>query len=209
MYLTDWLHHASTISDWNSTGEEATVEQQKDIPSVNGQIVDGVNVNASTIDEYIVGNPTGGYIAGGWYKPYYFNMPWAQPRLDSYLSTEKTIETTQGLRSLGPWNCAGLTGVSCCAIIKHDVRDSDTRGKGIQCWVDEFKPNGPLTRKTCEDDITKVCVYEKYDGKVLRVPILAYDRVIAEAMTGGYNITPSEEDATVNYAVPSPPVEVG
>lgn len=61
----------------------------------------------------------------------------------------------------------------------------------------------PLPKKRCEDDITKVCVYEKYDGQVLRVPILAYDRVIDDAMQGGYNITPSEEDDTVNYAVPS------
>lgn len=34
---------------------------------MNGYIVDGINVNASTIDEYIAGNATG-YIAGGWYK---------------------------------------------------------------------------------------------------------------------------------------------
>lgn len=38
--------------------------------TVNGFIVDGVNINASTNDDYIAENAAGRFIAGGWYKPY-------------------------------------------------------------------------------------------------------------------------------------------
>jgi len=80
-------------------------------------------------------------------------------------------------------------------MIKHDVRDADERGNAIQCWIEETgAAGGPLTRRTCEHDITKVCIYEKYDGHVLRVPILAYDRIINGAIASGYNITVGEQN---------------
>lgn len=57
----------------------------------------------------------------------------------------------------------------------------------------------------CEDDITKICVYEKYNGMVLRVPILAYDAEINDAIAGGYNISKSQDESGLGeakYAVP-------
>ena len=115
-----------------------------------------------------------------------------QQKLDDYLSTPKTIDS-EGERELGPWDCAGLTGVSCCAMIKHDVRDADTKGNSIQCWIEQagtdIQNGETVTKKLCEDDITKVCVYENHDGYVDQVPILAYDHVIDAAIADGKTIT--------------------
>lgn len=230
---------------WNGTGVEATEEEQKAIPPVNG-----LEVQGSTIDKFMV-DPTAEarkldtpedafatpgetstqetasnevittaesrklrgeivtksnnnilfdssllsrrhlaqkysrneLIAGGNYHLNYTDANQASDKLDTFLATPVPLEPTAGSRSIGPWDCRGLTGVSCCAMIKHSVRDHDEQDNAVQCWVETI--SGLLTVKTCEDDLSKICIYETYDGKVFSVPLLAYDKVLEAANTAG------------------------
>ena len=183
---------------WNSTGIEAEEEVQKEIPPWNG------NPNpqgAATIDEFR-GNSNiesgrrlaqidrSKIIAGGTYTLNYTDTPAAATSLDSFLSTPKTIGNA-GPRNIGPWYCKGLSGVSCCAKIKHSVRDKDVHGKAVQCWIEPYT-NGLLTKKLCEEDLTKVCIYEAHDGSVWKDPILSFDRILDTAIDAGRDITKSE-----------------
>ena len=153
--------------------------QQTDIPPVNGMNMPGV-----TIDDYLSGNATQ-YLAGGTYPIYEPNSEAGQERLDTYLATPKTIASA-GLRNVGPWDCSGLNGVSCCAMIKHSVRDADARGNALQCWIEpHLGVQG--TRATCEADLTKLCIYENHDGKVSKVPILMYGKVARAAGIAEYS----------------------
>lgn len=122
-------------------------------------------------------------IAGGNYHLNYTDANQASDKLDTFLATPVPLEPTAGSRSIGPWDCRGLTGVSCCAMIKHSVRDHDEQDNAVQCWVETI--SGLLTVKTCEDDLSKICIYETYDGKVFSVPLLAYDKVLEAANTAG------------------------
>lgn len=181
---------------WNSTGIEADrATLINDIPPWNGNPV----VNGSTIDEFrgVINNhetiTAGGrrrlsvsidrtkIIAGGTYTLNYTDTsgppdsPTAAAQLDAFLSSSKVIGAA-GVRNLGPWNCKGLSGVSCCAKIKHSVRDKDVHGKAVQCWIEPFTAT-LLTKKLCEEDLTKVCIYERHDGKVVRcddIDIMVY-----------------------------------
>ena len=71
-------------------------------------------------------------------------------------------------------------------MIKHDVRESDSNGNAIQCWIEEDAPGAPLTTsKACEHDVKKICIYAIKTGSgiketiVTAIPILAYSEVLA------------------------------
>jgi hypothetical protein len=49
-----------------------------------------------------------------------------------------------------------------------------------------------LTKKLCEEDLTKVCIYEAHDGSVWKDPILSFDRILDAAIDAGRDITKSE-----------------
>jgi hypothetical protein len=49
-----------------------------------------------------------------------------------------------------------------------------------------------MTKQICEEDLTKVCIYETHDGKVWKDPILSFDRILDEAIAAGRDITKSE-----------------
>lgn len=213
-----FIHH-TPCSPWDGTGTEATEEQQRDIPSVNG-----INVPGGTIDEWMSGigpiviedrKLRGGesrrkltqyeesralttyvpkqynksvIISGGTYHLNYTDAHQIQEEFDTFMATDASIAPA-GERAVGPWNCTGLSGVSCCAKIKHSVRDQDTRGSAIQCWIEVM--DGLLTVKTCEDDLTKVCIYETWDNMVYTVPILAYYEVLLHPEKAVNNYDPN------------------
>jgi hypothetical protein len=142
---------------------------------------------------------TSAIIAGGIYDMAYQDDPVDKLRLDDKLSTAPVVNSDPNARNIGPWDCSGLTGVSCCAMIKHDVRDSDKQGSAIQCWVEEDDPDEePLvTQLTCEHDLTKICIYAKKfshtaAAMVIDDPILAYHEDISTAVAGGADITLAE-----------------
>ena len=130
-------------------------------------------------------------IAGGHYPSNATNDPAREAYFEASM-TEPSPTITPGERSLGPWDCYGLSGVSCCAMIKHQVRDADVNGKAIQCWIEpQTGEHAVLTKVKCEEDLTKICIYENVDGLVdpSKVPILAYDNIIDEAILAGRDIT--------------------
>ena len=191
VWQDSWVYYDFT---WNSTGIEADEAAQTDIPPWNGN----PSPSGATIDEFrgvVIGRRLAQIdrtkiIAGGNYLLNYTDAPSAAANLDTFLSTPKTVGAA-GPRNLGPWNCQGLTGVSCCSKIKHSVRDEDENGKAIQCWIEPFT-SGLMTKKICEEDLTKVCIYETHDGKVWKDPILSFDRILDEAISAGRDITKSE-----------------
>lgn len=187
---------------WASSGTEATDTQKRKVPPV--KLNNGIYtvVNGSTIDEFrgsegaigrklwgesggrelVLTYNTEAIIAGGQYNTTYTDDTLAKQELDAYLATEPMVRPS-GEEVVGPWDCAGLTGVSCCATIKHDVRESDSNGNAIQCWIEEDAPGAPLTTsKACEHDVKKICIYAIKTGSgiketiVTAIPILAYDQ---------------------------------
>jgi hypothetical protein len=58
-----------------------------------------------------------------------------EAKLTTALAETATIEQS-GQRTIGPFDCSGMTGHSCCLMIKHKVRDSDSKGRAIQCYQD-------------------------------------------------------------------------
>ena len=56
-------------------------------------------------------------------------------------------------------------------------------GKAVQCWIEPYT-SGLLTKKLCEEDLTKVCIYEAHDGSVYRI--------LDTAIDAGRDITKSE-----------------
>jgi len=207
---------------WDSSGQEATESQQKRIPYVNlGEETGGKLkvLQGATVDEFRGGvgarrlawaenggrklnghvYNTSAIIAGGIYDMAYQDDPVDKLRLDDKLSEAPVVNSDPNARNIGPWDCSGLTGVSCCAMIKHDVRDSDKQGSAIQCWVEEDDPDEePLvTQLTCEHDLTKICIYSKKfshtaAAMVIDDPILAYHEDISTAVAGGADITLAE-----------------
>mgnify|MGYP000260908250 CR=1 FL=1 len=200
---------------WNSTGVDATVEQQTNIPPVNGNMTQG-----STLDEFMTAPATtrklyeqdpieanirgrrleknytelevnmDAIIAGGWYRSNDTIGDSNEAKFDNYMAS--TIDPVDpGPRTLGPWDCKGLTGVLCCAMIKHSVRDADVNGRAIQCWINPVSgEHAVVTPTACEEDLTKVCIYETIDGKVDATPILAFDNIIDDAVAAGRDIEP-------------------
>ena len=215
-------------SKWDSAGTEANETKQRDIPHVNGYWVRGSTIDefmmieqeqrrlmnsVRNIDEQrrldsllsrsrrLIQYNTTELIAGGSYHLNYTNDPAYQEVVDTALSTPKSIAPA-GNRTLGPWNCQGLTGISCCSMIKHEVRDADIHGNALQCWIEQWGGDGCLlksggggcllTKGLCEASINMICIYETSDGMVNMSPILAYERVIRRKINEGYDITRSE-----------------
>lgn len=54
----------------------------------------------------------------------------------AYELSEPPVIAEAGSRTIGPFNCKGLTGYDCCLLIKHQVRDADINGRAIQCYLD-------------------------------------------------------------------------
>jgi len=215
-----------TPSDWDSSGVEATEEQQKHIPPVNGN----PSVQGSTVDEYVGRTKAQrrlyaaelrdqGYlmaasnmnrrlmqvnaskiIAGGTYFTNFTNLAKYQSKFESYMNVPETTALA-GKRTVGPWDCLGLSGVSCCAMIKHSVRDADVEGNAIQCWIEPVDNNGlinnhTLTRKKCDENMNRICIYEMHDGYVGMTPILAFDEIVDAEIAGGRSIIKSPYPAS-------------
>ncbi len=62
-----------------------------------------------------------------------------------------------------------MTGVDCCLMIKHEVRDIDNQNNAIQCYLD-YKPG---TLKYYEQQYaSRVRIFETHDGYVAETPVV-------------------------------------
>lgn len=121
--------------EWEGSGTEATSYQQRKIPPIIAEETttditpDSVDVNVVPVRT--LGGTTNDVMNG------YVSDPIAggvrihataastiegTTHLQEALAEEVTIEAA-GTRSIGPFNCTGMTGNDCCLMIKHKVRD--------------------------------------------------------------------------------------
>ena len=134
---TDDVYASSYYDDYLPPEEEAPLV-------LLDEEIDGVT--GSTIDEFITSSSTGtddaaattdtAIINGGVLTtPEGSNTPEGEAKLTDALNQELTIAAS-GERDIPPINCSGLTGESCCLLVKLTVRDSDKNGNAIQCSLD-------------------------------------------------------------------------
>ena len=74
-----------------------------------------------------------------------------------------------GTRTIGPFDCSGLTGEDCCALIKLKVRDSDIQGNAIQCTLNYSETS---QKKKYWNNLRgkKVHIFENHNGLVSKDP---------------------------------------
>ena len=74
-----------------------------------------------------------------------------------------------GSRTIGPFDCSGLTGIDCCALIKLQVRDSDIQGNAIQCTLNYSETS---QKKKYWNNLRgkKVHIFENHNGRVSKDP---------------------------------------
>lgn len=128
---------------WDGSGNEATRYQQRKIPkivanetawSVEWNIVPIRQLGPTTHEAthgYSRAPICGGVMTLGTEEDTYQG----EVKLEQALSKTTNIELP-GRRSIGPFDCSGMTGRSCCMMIKHKVPDSDKKGRAIQCYTD-------------------------------------------------------------------------
>lgn len=167
--------------DWNSTGVEATRYQQRKIPPIVAEevtvdatydsiieYIKPVRILGATTDDAINGYSTDLIYGGVQIVPTAQNTPSGDIVLATALA-EPTLIAEAGTRSLGPFDCTGLTGKNCCLMIKHKVRDSNVNGRAIQCYLDyadgTIKHESHLNARG-----KKVFIFENHRGRISKEP---------------------------------------
>lgn len=129
-------------------------------------------MQGGTIDKIIAGNETDPYtepINGGIVlEGSATNTAEGDLKLDAALS-EEVVVAEAGPRTLGPYDCTGLTGFSCCLMIKHIVRDSDQSGRSIQCFLEYAEGTAKRTYMDFKTS-KKVLIFSNHYGLVKRQP---------------------------------------
>lgn len=179
--------------DWNSTGVEATRYQQRKIPPIVAEevtvdatydsiieYIKPVRILGATTDDAINGYSTDLIYGGVQIVPTAQNTPSGDIVLATALA-EPTLIAEAGTRSLGPFDCTGLTGKNCCLMIKHKVRDSNVNGRAIQCYLDyadgTIKHESHLNARG-----KKVFIFENHRGRISKEP-----KVVGDWPTGVSN----------------------
>mmetsp|Transcript_29169 Transcript_29169/g.61944 ORF Transcript_29169/g.61944 Transcript_29169/m.61944 type:complete len:281 (+) Transcript_29169:185-1027(+) len=153
---------------WHSTGFPATEEHDAYIPmvEVDPETLQTVHVSGASLEGVLAGTDSRP-IAGGNYDPSAQSTIVGQEKLAKALEEESVVE--EGDRILGPWDCSGMTGIDCCLMIKHEVRDIDHQNNAIQCYLD-YKPG---TLKYYEQQYaSRVRIFETHDGHVAETPVV-------------------------------------
>lgn len=137
-------------------------------------------VEGSTIDQFIAASPTeqtapiaGGILTDGTAT----NTPEGDAKIQEALSTSTSTETTAieaGERIIEPLDCTGLTGESCCLLIKLKVRDSDINGNAIQCTLD-YITESQKKQFMLNHRGKKVHIFANHNDMVSKVPEIVGD----------------------------------
>jgi hypothetical protein len=101
------------------------------------------------------------------------NTPEGDAKIQDALAQEVTVESA-GERNIEPIDCAGLTGESCCLLVKLKVRDSDINGNAIQCSLDYVSTT---TKKQywLNHRGKKVHIFSNHNNLVSKVPNIVGD----------------------------------
>ncbi len=96
-------------------------------------------------------------------------------KLTQALSETATIAIElSGRRSIGPFDCSGMTSHSCCLMIKHKVRDSDRKGRAIQCYTD-YRENTEKHKALINSRGKKIFIFENHNGRISKEPEVVGD----------------------------------
>ena len=167
--------------NWYGSGNEATRYQQRKIPpiiakeikaeptidSIEVEIVPIRTLGASTYDA--INLYSNALISGGVQTlGVETSTAEGEAKLQAALAETATIELS-GQRSIGPFDCAGMTGHSCCLMIKHKVRDSDNKGRAIQCYLD-YHEQTEKHKALLNARGKKVFIFENHNGKISKEP---------------------------------------
>ena len=168
-------------SDWDSSGAEATNYQQRKVPPIVAEEIspeityDSVEVNivplrilGSTTSDATAGTSTAPITGGIETYGTETNTEEGTVALQEALAETVTI-ATEGSRTIGPFDCSGMTGHSCCLMIKHKIRDANTDGQAIQCYLD-YKDTTVKYKALLNARGKKVFIFENHDGKVSKEP---------------------------------------
>ena len=184
--------------EWDGSGNEATNQQQRDIPAIIANETTSWSrttswEGSSTIERNPVPIRTLGVTTHDAIDHHNAHLTGPRPlisggvkttglevdtlegdtKLTAALSESATIEQA-GKRNIGPFDCSGMTGHSCCLMIKHKVRDSDKKGRAIQCKInyhqDTEKRKALFTTRG-----KKVVIYENHNGRITKEPEVVGD----------------------------------
>lgn len=136
-------------------------------------------VTGSTIDEFITAPPpegggttapiAGGVLTDGTAE----NTPEGDAKIQDALAQEVTVESA-GERYIEPIDCSGLTGESCCLLIKLKVRDHDINGNAIQCSLD-YVSESTKKQYWLNHRGKKVHIFSNHNNMVSKVPNIVGD----------------------------------
>jgi len=84
------------------------------------------------------------------------------------------IVAEAGPRVLEPFDCTGLTGYNCCLYIKLKIRDTDKRGKAIQCQL-VYEEGSNKERWWLNSRGKKVFIYANHNELVNKIPYIVGD----------------------------------
>jgi hypothetical protein len=185
--------HRFYSSLWDGSGQLATDEQQSAIPPITAMEptaslypTDGAadpaptedpiiilateieGVEGATIDAYIAGGSTAPIAGGVLTDNSASNTPEGDAKIEDALSEPVVIEVA-GNRTIPPIDCTGLTGTSCCLLVKLKVRDSDATGKAIQCSLD-YAEGTEKQKFWLNHRGKKVHIFANHNGIVSKMP---------------------------------------
>lgn len=78
-----------------------------------------------------------------------------------------------GSRTIGPFDCRGMTGFDCCLLIKHKVRDADINGRAIQCHLDYEETTCKKKWWLETEESKKVLIYANHNEMVSEDPVIS------------------------------------
>ncbi len=142
------------------------------------EVIEGVT--GATVDEYLTASTSpegdttdlapiaGGVITDGTAE----NTPGGDDLLQSAIDALPPGGETgvvEGERQIDPIYCGGMTGVSCCLLIKLTVRDHDIHDNAIQCTLNYVEST--KKKKYCQNlRGKKVHIFANHNGIVNKVP---------------------------------------
>ena len=136
------------------------------------EVLEGATLfDGATTDDAIRGNNTEPVTGGVVLSSSVEDTPEGAERLALALSEPPSI-TPAGARTIGPFDCRGMTGTSCCLRIKHEVRDADMYGRAIQCTLG-YKESTCKAQWWLETDTSKkVKIYANANEMVREDPMI-------------------------------------
>ena len=130
-------------------------------------------VRGCTINQFIAGTHTAPLAGGVLCDGTAMNTPEGDAKIQAELEKGVTVESA-GERYLEPIDCTGLTGESCCLLVKLKVRDHDLNGNAIQCSLDYISESAKK-QYWLNHRGKKIHIFANHNNMVSKVPKVVGD----------------------------------